>query len=90
MKEAWSYDSVSEKADATVLAIVADAEGICGEIRMWYESEAAGVFRLWQAIVGDAALEDDVARLEALCEKLRAPTDEDPTPQLGFSLRRVV
>ena len=90
MKEAWDYDSVTEIAVANVSAIGADAEGICGELRMWYHSEAAGVFRLWQAIVGEAAREGDMRRLQALCDQLSDTPQEDTTGPGVFPPLRVV
>lgn len=88
MIDAWGYNSVTEAAAAQIAAIVEDAQGKFGDTAVLYQCEAAGVFRLWLAIVGDAALEDDVARLVVLCDQLRAPPRE-PTSQLGFSPRLV-
>jgi hypothetical protein len=71
MIDAWGYNSVTEATAAEIAAIVEDAQGKFGDTALLYQCQAAGVVRLWRAIVGDAALEDDVVRLEALCEQLR-------------------
>jgi hypothetical protein len=88
MIDAWGYNSVTEAAAAEIAAIVEDAQGKFGDTALLSLCQAEGVVRLWRAIVGDAALEDDVARLRALCERLHAPPRE-PTGQLVFSLRQV-
>jgi hypothetical protein len=74
----WSYDNLTETTVATITAIVEYAEGKLGETRMLYACEAGGVYRLWGELVGDAARDEDVARLNALYEQLRTQPPDIP------------
>jgi hypothetical protein len=81
VKQEWDYDTLTKIAADTIAAIAEDAQGKYGETGLLYECEVGGVFRLWKSIVGQAALDEDVARLQALCNTLAPQPPTIPTLQ---------